>query len=185
MIRAITLILAAAVAFPAAAPAATCPGPDPAITSVSVKSVAKSNALNHYTIVGTVTNVGAQKQASNVIQTIEILDGAQPVEREGDSAAAGGPLGSVYLRLVALGRRRERYDGLQFQPEDARRGLRRRQRPLPAHVLGSCRPGKPPVLRCSCAPQPGIPCVTNRAETKGFLKQLEPNSVFYNLQREA
>jgi hypothetical protein len=83
MIRAITLILAAAVAFPAAAPAATCPGPDPAITSVSVKSVATSNALNHYTIVGTVTNVGAQKQASNVIQTIEILDGAQPVDAKG------------------------------------------------------------------------------------------------------
>lgn len=83
MIRAITLIVAAAVAFPTAAPAATCPGPDPAITSVSVKNVATSNALNHYTIVGTVTNVGAQGQAHNVIQTIEIFDGAQQVNAKG------------------------------------------------------------------------------------------------------
>ena len=114
MIRAITLIVAAAVAFPTAAPAATCPGPDPAITSVSVKNVATSNALNHYTIVGTVTNVGAQGQAHNVIQTIEIFDGAQQVEREGNSAAARGARGSIYLRLVALGRRRQRYDRLQL-----------------------------------------------------------------------
>ncbi|HEY1883370.1 MAG TPA: hypothetical protein VGG51_10070 [Candidatus Cybelea sp.] len=83
MIRAISLIIAAAVACPAAARAATCAGPDPAITSVSVKSVVTSNALNHYTIAGTVTNVGAQRQASNVIQTIQIFDGAQQVDAKG------------------------------------------------------------------------------------------------------
>jgi hypothetical protein len=83
MIRAITLIVTAAVAFPAAASAATCPGPDPAITSVKIKSVASSNALNHYTMVGTVTNVGGRKQASNVIQTIAIFDGAAQVDAKG------------------------------------------------------------------------------------------------------
>jgi hypothetical protein len=83
MIRAITLVVAAAMAFPAAAAAATCAGPDPAIASVSVKNVATSNALNHYTIVGAVTNVGGQRQASNVIQTIQIFDGAQQVDAKG------------------------------------------------------------------------------------------------------
>jgi hypothetical protein len=83
MIRAISLIVAAAAAFPAVASAATCAGPDPAITSVKIKGVATSNALNHYTMIGNVTNVGGRNQASNVIQTIAIFDGAQQVDAKG------------------------------------------------------------------------------------------------------
>lgn len=83
MIRAITLIVAAAVAFPMPAPAATCAGPDPAITAVSVKNVVTSNALNHYTIAGTVTNAGGQGQASDVIQSIQIFDGAAQIDAKG------------------------------------------------------------------------------------------------------
>lgn len=83
MTRAFTLIVAILAASPGVASAATCAGPDPAITSVKIKGVATSNALNHYTMVGTITNVGAQRQSGSVIQTIEIFDGAQQIDAKG------------------------------------------------------------------------------------------------------
>lgn len=56
----------------APAAAATCAGADPAITSVAVKSVARNGLLDRYTLVGTVTNVGSEAQASNVLQFVDI-----------------------------------------------------------------------------------------------------------------
>jgi hypothetical protein len=55
----------------AAAAAATCAGPDPTVTSAHVKTVTTSAGLNHYTIVGTVTNLGSA-QASNTLQFVDI-----------------------------------------------------------------------------------------------------------------
>lgn len=54
------------------AAAATCAGADPAITSVKVQNVSSNGSLNSYTLVGTVTNLGSQKQASNVLQFVDI-----------------------------------------------------------------------------------------------------------------
>jgi hypothetical protein len=57
---------------PAAASAATCGGPNPAITSAVVKSVTNSGGINTYHIAGRVTNLGGQAQASNTLQFVDI-----------------------------------------------------------------------------------------------------------------
>jgi len=65
----------AALAFVLAVPApgsAACAGPDPAITSVVVKSVTQAGGMNHYTLVGTVTNAGGQAQANDTLQFVDI-----------------------------------------------------------------------------------------------------------------
>jgi len=72
MIRASILLLFALALTPAAAPAATCAGANPAITSVVVKNVTTSGQLNTYHIVGTVTNLGSQAQPSNTLQFVDI-----------------------------------------------------------------------------------------------------------------
>ncbi len=51
---------------------AACAGPDPAITSVAVKSVSQSSGVNRYTLGVTVTNGGSQAQANDVLQFVDI-----------------------------------------------------------------------------------------------------------------
>jgi hypothetical protein len=68
-----TLFLVLALA-PAAAPAAACLGPNPAITHVAVQSTSSSGGVNRYHIVGAVTNLGTTGQPSNVLQFVDIYD---------------------------------------------------------------------------------------------------------------
>jgi hypothetical protein len=56
------------------ASAATCAGSDPQITSVVVKGVDSAANLDHYRLVGTVVNLGASGQPSNLLQSVEIHD---------------------------------------------------------------------------------------------------------------
>jgi hypothetical protein len=72
MIRVQTLLFALAALAPSAAPAAGCAGANPAITSVTVKNVTSSGQLSTYHIVGTVTNLGSQRQSSNTLQFVDI-----------------------------------------------------------------------------------------------------------------
>jgi subtilase family serine protease len=87
--RTITLIVLAAM-LPANAPAATCAGADPAITSVKVANVSANGSLNLYTLVGTVTNLGSQRQASNVLQFVDIYTNGQRVNDRGIPPLAPG-----------------------------------------------------------------------------------------------
>jgi hypothetical protein len=69
----ICLLASLGFALLTAAPAsAACSGPDPAITSVAVKSVSQSNGMNNYTLVGTVTNNGGQAQSKDTLQFVDI-----------------------------------------------------------------------------------------------------------------
>ena len=57
-----------------AAPAATCHGSDPRITSVVVKSVETAGSVSRYHLNGTVVNMGATGQPSNLLQSVDIFD---------------------------------------------------------------------------------------------------------------
>ncbi|MBV8373881.1 MAG: hypothetical protein JO302_00070 [Candidatus Eremiobacteraeota bacterium] len=57
---------------PTAVEAATCAGPNPAITSVVVKNVSSNGGLDTYHLVATLTNLGSQAQASNTLQFVDI-----------------------------------------------------------------------------------------------------------------
>jgi hypothetical protein len=56
------------------APAATCHGSDPQITSVVVKSVETAGSANRYRLNGTVVNMGATAQPSNLLQSVDIFN---------------------------------------------------------------------------------------------------------------
>jgi subtilase family serine protease len=78
-------------ALTAPSPAATCAGPDPAITDVVVKNVSGSAGLNTYHLSGTVSNVGGAAQASNTLQFVEIyVDGQKRDSRGIPPLAPGG-----------------------------------------------------------------------------------------------
>ncbi len=83
MIRSITLAIFATALAPLAAPAATCAGADPAITTVKMQNVTSSGSLNYYHMVGTVTNLGAAAQASNVLQFVDIYRDGQRLDDRG------------------------------------------------------------------------------------------------------
>ena len=72
MIRVLTALLVMLAAMPATAPAATCAGANPAITSVTVKNVTSTDKINTYHIVGTVTNLGSRGQPSNTLQFVDV-----------------------------------------------------------------------------------------------------------------
>lgn len=72
MIRASIIILFVLELTPLGAPAATCAGPNPAITSVAVKNVTSNASTNEYHLVGTVTNLGSQAESSNTLQFVDV-----------------------------------------------------------------------------------------------------------------
>ncbi len=72
MIRTMSIVLFLLAQTGTAAVAATCAGANPAVTSVSVKSVTNDGKLNNYHIVGTVTNLGSAGQPSNTLQFVDI-----------------------------------------------------------------------------------------------------------------
>jgi len=82
-----SLVLALA---PAGASAATCAGPNPAITSVMVKSVTSSGSLDVYHISGTVTNLGSAAQPKNVLQFVDIYADADKHDSRGIPPLAPG-----------------------------------------------------------------------------------------------
>jgi subtilase family serine protease len=72
------------------AAAATCAGADPALVSVKVQNVAGNGSVDHYTLVGRVTNLGAAKQASNVLQFVDIYQYEARLEDRGVPPLAPG-----------------------------------------------------------------------------------------------
>ncbi len=83
-------ITLAALVAPSAAPAASCHGVDLGITSVKVANVTSNGSVNHYTLVGTITNTGDQKQASNALQFVDIYTNGQRVNDRGIPPLAPG-----------------------------------------------------------------------------------------------
>ncbi|HLJ83100.1 MAG TPA: hypothetical protein VKT51_02845 [Candidatus Eremiobacteraceae bacterium] len=69
------LILAAALS------GASCA--NPSILSAVAQPVTANGALNHYTISITVQNIGSVRQPSNLLQSIDVLQDDQPVDRIG------------------------------------------------------------------------------------------------------
>ena len=82
-------ITLAALVSPSVASAA-CHGVDLGIGSVKVANVASNGSVNHYTLVGTVTNTGDQKQPSNALQFVDIFTNGQRVNDRGIPPLAPG-----------------------------------------------------------------------------------------------
>jgi hypothetical protein len=76
IIRLVSTCLLLLAQLPLAAPASTCAGANPAVTSAVVKSVVPNGHVNQYNIQGTITNLGAQGQAANTLQFVDIYEGA-------------------------------------------------------------------------------------------------------------
>jgi hypothetical protein len=72
------------------APARTCAGADPAIVSVAVQNVVPAGGLNTYHITGTVTNLGNQPQANNVLQSVDMYMVREKLDAKGIPPLAPG-----------------------------------------------------------------------------------------------
>jgi hypothetical protein len=68
-----TVALLALVQASAPLARASCAGADPAIVSVAVSGVTSDGKVNRYLVKGNVVNVGRRKQASNVLQFVDIF----------------------------------------------------------------------------------------------------------------
>ncbi len=67
----IAILLAAA---PVSAFASTgCDGPDPAVTSVSLRNVSHTPYLNLYHVTATITNLGSQSEAGDALQFVDVM----------------------------------------------------------------------------------------------------------------
>ncbi len=66
-----------------AASAPTCAGADPAIIGAAVKSTTQNGSLNHYVIAITVRNLGSMKQASNLLQSVDVFQNGNKVDQKG------------------------------------------------------------------------------------------------------
>ncbi|MBV8356030.1 MAG: hypothetical protein JO101_11960 [Candidatus Eremiobacteraeota bacterium] len=69
---------------------AGCAGADPAITSVKVAGMTPSGDTNIYHLSGTVTNLGSKKQASNVLQFVDVYLNGTKVDSRGVRPLAPG-----------------------------------------------------------------------------------------------
>lgn len=72
MIRVAIAILVALALAPLEAAAATCEGPNPAITAAKVIGVTNAGTENVYRLSGTVTNLGGSRQPTNTLQHVGI-----------------------------------------------------------------------------------------------------------------
>jgi hypothetical protein len=88
MSRILSVTLFALALAPHVTFAATCAGPNPAITSVVVKGVTTNNQLNTYHIAGTVTNLGSTGEPKNTLQFVDIY-----VDRQKRDSRGIPPLG--------------------------------------------------------------------------------------------
>jgi subtilase family serine protease len=73
-----------------AAPAPSCAGANPAIVSVAVQNVVPDGNLNTYRITGTVTNMGTQPQANNVLQLVDMYMAGDKLDAKGVPPLAPG-----------------------------------------------------------------------------------------------
>ena len=90
----LTAILLAQLSANAAA--ASCAGADPAIMSVKVQNVAGNGSVNHYTLVGKVTNLGREAGIKR-LAVRRHLSKRNPFRRPRRAAAGAGTI--VYLLL--------------------------------------------------------------------------------------
>jgi subtilase family serine protease len=72
-----------------------CSGADPAIISATVQSTTSNGSLNHYTIAITVQNVGSMKQASNLLQSVDVYQDSGKVDQKGLQPLAPGKTQTV------------------------------------------------------------------------------------------
>jgi hypothetical protein len=70
--------------------APTCTGADPAIVNATVQSTTSNGNLNHYVVAITTQNVGSTKQASNLLQSIDVYQDAVKVDQKGLQPLAAG-----------------------------------------------------------------------------------------------
>ncbi|MGC2633723.1 MAG: CARDB domain-containing protein [Candidatus Cybelea sp.] len=110
-----TIILTAVLLsqLPVNAAAAGCPGADPAITSVRVQNVTANGSANRYTLAGTVTNLGNQRQASNVLQFVDIYQDGTRLEDRGVPPLAPGQsytFSYVWMRALDAGTNTTTFD---------------------------------------------------------------------------
>jgi hypothetical protein len=68
---------------PVIAAAGSCSGADPGIVSAKVQSMTTNGNLNHYTIAVTVQNMGAGKQPSNLLQSVNVFQNGDKVDQKG------------------------------------------------------------------------------------------------------
>jgi subtilase family serine protease len=90
MIRILTIGLLALTLAPVNALAATCAGPNPAITSATVKNVTSAGQSNTYHLVGTVTNLGSSAQPKDTLQFVDIYVDEQKRDSRGIPPLAPG-----------------------------------------------------------------------------------------------
>ena len=86
MFRTTMLTLLALTLISTGVASAACAGADPAITAAFVKSVTSqggAGSVNRYNISGTVSNVGSEGQASNVLQFVDIYENGDKLDSRG------------------------------------------------------------------------------------------------------
>lgn len=80
MFRTAIFVLLTLTSTSVAVAAGTCAAADPSVVSVAVADVTSNGNLNNYHIKGTVTNVGASGQASNVLQSVDIYQATEKLD---------------------------------------------------------------------------------------------------------
>lgn len=69
----VTLAILLASAPLSALAATNCDGPNPAVTSVSLRTVSHSPHLDFYHVTATVTNLGSQAQPGDALQFVDVV----------------------------------------------------------------------------------------------------------------
>lgn len=90
MIRVLIVSLLALTLAPASAVAATCAGPNPAITAATVKNVTSTGQMSTYHLVGTVTNLGSSAQPKDTLQFVDVFVDEQKKDSRGIPPLAPG-----------------------------------------------------------------------------------------------
>jgi len=83
MIRILAVIFFAFAQSAIGATAATCAGPNPMITIVTVQNVKPGPSLTQYHLTGTVVNWGSRKQESNTLQFVDIYQDGVKLDSKG------------------------------------------------------------------------------------------------------
>jgi hypothetical protein len=82
----LALLFAQAASTPSSS---TCSGPDPALVSARVDTT-PGDSLTHYTVSVTVVNLGNERQASNVLQSVDVFQDDTKVGQKGIPPLAPG-----------------------------------------------------------------------------------------------
>jgi hypothetical protein len=85
---------------------ASCAGADPSIASVAVSGVTSDGRINRYLLKGRVVNVGQRKQASNVLQFVDVFENGIKIDAKSIlplKPGASFTFSYVYQRSVYAG----------------------------------------------------------------------------------